>query len=119
MATLAYTENYIKPLIFVLFTLYGLAQYIVFPTLVAVVGNWFSKSKRGLVSAAYGTSGNVGNIIGFQTASIVLHLNDNHWGGLFYALSAFFLVNTLIAFFVLNPSPKLKGIVIDLKEKIK
>jgi sugar phosphate permease len=45
--------------------MYGMAQYIVFPTLVAVIGNWFSKSKRGFVSAAYGTSGNVGNIIGF------------------------------------------------------
>jgi sugar phosphate permease len=65
LATLAYTENYIKPLIFVLLSLYGVAQYIVFPILVAVVGNWFSKSKRGLVCAAYGTSGNVGNIIGF------------------------------------------------------
>jgi len=113
---LAYTENYIKPLIFVLLSLYGVAQFIVFPILVTVVGNWFSKSKRGLVSAAYGTSGDVGNIIGFQTASIVLSLNNNHWGALFYVLCVFFFLNAFIAFFCLIPTPKLKGIIINLKD---
>jgi hypothetical protein len=36
--------------------MFGIAQYIVFPILVSVVGNWFSKGKRGLVGSAYGTS---------------------------------------------------------------
>ena len=50
---------------------------------------------------------------------MVLHYFDNHWGGLFYVLSAFFLLNTLISLFALSPSPKIKGIIIELKEKIK
>ena len=48
-----------------------------------------------------------------------MHYFDNHWGGLFYVLSAFFLFNTLISLFALSPSPKIKGIIIELKEKIK
>jgi len=65
LATLSQTENYIKPLILLLFGLLGLAQYIVYPTLVAIIGGWFSKRKRGLTSAVYSTCVNVGNIIGF------------------------------------------------------
>ena len=42
-----------------------------------------------------------------------MHYFDNHWGGLFYVLSAFFFLNTLISLFALSPSPKIKGIIMQ------
>lgn len=42
----------------------GLAQSTGWPTIVAIMGNWFSKSGRGLIFGAWSANASVGNILG-------------------------------------------------------
>jgi OPA family glycerol-3-phosphate transporter-like MFS transporter 3 len=57
-------EFYSKAFFYVFFILIGLTQSIVFPCLVSVVAMWFSKEHRGAITGSWGTSTNIGNIIG-------------------------------------------------------
>lgn len=42
----------------------GFAQSTGWPTVVAIMGNWFSKSGRGLIFGAWSANASVGNILG-------------------------------------------------------
>ncbi|XP_072991937.1 putative glycerol-3-phosphate transporter 5 [Typha latifolia] len=55
----------------------GIVQSIGWPCVVAVVGNWFEKSKRGLVMGVWNSNTSVGNILGSVIASSVLEFG---WG---------------------------------------
>ncbi|GFP86897.1 putative glycerol-3-phosphate transporter 5 [Phtheirospermum japonicum] len=55
----------------------GLFQSIGWPCVVAVVGNWFGKAKRGLIMGVWNSHTSVGNIIGSIVASSVLGFG---WG---------------------------------------
>lgn len=55
----------------------GLFQSIGWPCVVAVVGNWFGKEKRGLIMGAWSSHTSVGNIMGSIIASSVLGFG---WG---------------------------------------
>uniref|UniRef100_A0A7N0V614 Major facilitator superfamily (MFS) profile domain-containing protein n=1 Tax=Kalanchoe fedtschenkoi TaxID=63787 RepID=A0A7N0V614_KALFE len=55
----------------------GLFQSIGWPCVVAVVGNWFGKSKRGLIMGVWSSHASVGNILGSVVASSVLEFG---WG---------------------------------------
>lgn len=55
----------------------GLVQSIGWPCVVAVVGNWFDKSKRGLIMGLWSSHASVGNILGSVIASSVLEYG---WG---------------------------------------
>ncbi|XP_051140875.1 putative glycerol-3-phosphate transporter 5 [Andrographis paniculata] len=50
----------------------GLFQSIGWPCVVAVVGNWFGKAKRGLIMGVWNSHTSVGNILGSLVASAVL-----------------------------------------------
>lgn len=50
----------------------GLLQSTGWPTVVAIIGNWFGKSSRGLVMGFWGSSPSVGNIFGAYIAAAVL-----------------------------------------------
>lgn len=54
------------------FVLLGFSQSFVFPTLVSIIGSWFSKSHRGSITGSWATCTNVGNIIGVQAAALLL-----------------------------------------------
>jgi len=47
-----------------IFLLFGACQSIIFPIIGSVISKWYSTEYRGLISGAYSTSGNLGNIFG-------------------------------------------------------
>lgn len=55
----------------------GLFQSIGWPCVVAVLGNWFGKAKRGLIMGVWNSHTSIGNIIGSVLASGVLEFG---WG---------------------------------------
>ncbi|XP_031277458.1 putative glycerol-3-phosphate transporter 5 isoform X3 [Pistacia vera] len=63
------------PLLMALMVLIGLS--IGWPCVVAVVGNWFGKEKRGLIMGVWNSHTSIGNIIGSVVASGVLEFG---WG---------------------------------------
>ena len=46
------------------FFLIGLFSSIMWPTMIHMLGNWYSKKNRGLIIGAWATCANIGNIIG-------------------------------------------------------
>lgn len=80
----------------------GLFQSTGWPAVVSVIGNWFGKSKRGLIMGVWNSHMSVGNIVGSVVASAVLEFG---WGWSF-ALPGIFigLVGVLVyAFLVVSP----------------
>jgi sugar phosphate permease len=55
-----------------IFLLFGACQSIIFPIIGSVISKWYSTEYRGLISGAYSTSGNLGNIFGLQSAVFIL-----------------------------------------------
>ena len=101
----AYYEIYNKFYFYFCFVMIGLSQSMVFPVLVSVVGSWFSKSYRGMVCGSFGTSTNIGNIIGLQLAAVVLKQCDNDWGVLMNIITILFFLNIVVALTILRPKP--------------
>ena len=91
---------------------------MVFPCLVSIIGTWFSKSKRGLITGAWGTSTNMGNIAGLHLSAAILNITDRKWGQLMNVMSVIFFVNTLIAYMFLRPTPEQENIIIELEDEI-
>lgn len=80
----------------------GLFQATGWPSVVAVVGNWFGKSKRGLIMGIWNAHTSVGNICGSLIAASVLQYG---WGWSFVlpgVLVAFIGV-TVFMFLVVTP----------------
>uniref|UniRef100_A0A0V0H246 Putative ovule protein n=1 Tax=Solanum chacoense TaxID=4108 RepID=A0A0V0H246_SOLCH len=68
----------------------GLFQSTGWPSVVAVVGNWFGKKKRGLIMGIWNAHTSVGNIAGSLVASILLKYGSvGRW---LYLVSLFLLV---------------------------
>ncbi|XP_054721463.1 sugar phosphate exchanger 3-like [Uloborus diversus] len=63
---------YKKPWYVIFWGLTGLLQSTGWPTVVAIIGNWFGKSSRGFVMGVWGACPCVGNIIGAYSVSAVL-----------------------------------------------
>ncbi|CAN6476755.1 unnamed protein product [Victoria cruziana] len=81
----------------------GLFQSTGWPSVVAVVGNWFGKSKRGLIMGIWNAHTSVGNIVGSLVASAVLRYG---WGWSF-ALPGLLVASIgLLVFLVLPASPE-------------
>ncbi|XP_031098225.1 putative glycerol-3-phosphate transporter 4 [Ipomoea triloba] len=81
----------------------GLFQATGWPSVVAVIGNWFDKSKRGLIMGVWNAHTSVGNISGSLLAAAVL---DYGWGWSFILPGAFIFVTGLIVFFFLPAYPE-------------
>ncbi|KAG8202020.1 hypothetical protein JTE90_010391 [Oedothorax gibbosus] len=88
-------------------TLTGFLQSTGWPTVVAVIGNWFGKSSRGFVMGIWGASPCIGNIVGTCIVNLVLH----------YGYQYSFLVTSCVTFgfgiiilFSLIPSPRDVGL---------
>jgi sugar phosphate permease len=61
------------------FFLIGLFSSILWPSIIHMLGNWYSKKYRGLIIGAWATCANIGNIIGIQIAAILIKHFNNQW----------------------------------------
>jgi MFS transporter, OPA family, solute carrier family 37 (glycerol-3-phosphate transporter), member 1/2 len=85
----------------------GLFQSTGWPSVVAVMGNWFGKSKRGLIMGIWNAHTSVGNISGSLIAAAVLRYG---WGWSFAVPGAMIAVMGLMVFFFLPVSPDMVGV---------
>jgi len=85
-----------------LWALNGLIQSSGWPTVVAVMGNWFGKSSRGFVLGLWSACASVGNIIG---AEMVNAVQDYGYDYAFLLSSGVLLGGGIVIFFGLVPKP--------------
>ncbi|PQM34832.1 putative glycerol-3-phosphate transporter 5 isoform X2 [Prunus yedoensis var. nudiflora] len=91
----------------------GLVQSIGWPCVVAVVGNWFEKEKRGLIMGVWSSHTSVGNIIGSVVASGVLEFG---WGWSFVVPGVLVILVGILVFLFLPVSPEDLGFESLVKE---
>ncbi|XP_058180927.1 putative glycerol-3-phosphate transporter 5 [Rhododendron vialii] len=91
----------------------GLFQSIGWPCVVSVLGNWFGKSKRGLIMGVWNSQTSVGNIIGSLVASSVLGFG---WGWSFVLPGVFIVVVGIVVYLFLVVSPENVGLELEGKE---
>ncbi|KAJ7957468.1 Glycerol-3-phosphate transporter [Quillaja saponaria] len=84
----------------------GLFQSIGWPCVVAIVGNWFGKSKRGLIMGIWNSHTSVGNIIGSVVASGVLEFG---WGWSFMLPGILVILVGILVFLFLAVNPENMG----------
>lgn len=85
----------------------GVFQSIGWPCVVAIMGNWFGKSKRGLIMGVWNSHTSVGNIIGSIVASSVLGFG---WGWAFVLPAILILIVAVIVFLFLVVNPETIGL---------
>jgi MFS transporter, OPA family, solute carrier family 37 (glycerol-3-phosphate transporter), member 1/2 len=81
----------------------GLFQSVGWPSVVAVVGNWFGKSKRGLIMGIWNAHTSVGNIAGSLLAAFLLKFG---WGWSFAVPSLIMALVGLMVYVFLPVSPE-------------
>ncbi|XP_010244749.1 PREDICTED: putative glycerol-3-phosphate transporter 5 [Nelumbo nucifera] len=91
----------------------GLFQSTGWPCVVAVVGNWFGKAKRGLIMGIWNSHTSVGNIVGSVVSSSVL---DFGWGWSFVLPGIFIILVGILVFLFLVVNPEDAGFVSPGKE---
>ena len=74
----------------------GLIQSLGFPNLVAVTSGWVAPTQRGLILGLWSTTGAAGDIIGLNVATFVLGSDDLKWQSVFFAVSGYLLVMTVV-----------------------
>ncbi|XP_060672941.1 putative glycerol-3-phosphate transporter 5 isoform X2 [Ziziphus jujuba] len=80
----------------------GLFQSVGWPCVVAIVGNWSGKEKRGLIMGLWNSHTSVGNIVGSVLASGVLEFG---WGFSFVLPGVLMIVVGIVVFMLLVVSP--------------
>ncbi|QCD88904.1 putative glycerol-3-phosphate transporter 1 [Vigna unguiculata] len=91
----------------------GLFQSTGWPSVVAVVGNWFGKSKRGLIMGIWNAHTSVGNILGSLIASAMLTYG---WGWSFVLPGLVTAFIGLVVFLILPVTPESVGAEADREE---
>ncbi|WMV34562.1 hypothetical protein MTR67_027947, partial [Solanum verrucosum] len=81
----------------------GLFQATGWPSVVAVIGNWFGKSKRGLIMGIWNAHTSVGNISGSLMAAAVLEYG---WGWSFIVPGAFIFLAGIMVYLLLPAYPE-------------
>lgn len=81
----------------------GFFQSIGWPSVVAVVGNWFGKSKRGLIMGVWNSHTSVGNVVGSMIASGILEYG---WGWSFVMPGALLIFMSVLVFLFLIVRPE-------------
>ncbi|XP_062153731.1 putative glycerol-3-phosphate transporter 1 [Alnus glutinosa] len=84
----------------------GLFQSTGWPSVVAVVGNWFGKSKRGLIMGIWNAHTSIGNITGSLVASALLSYG---WGWSFVVPGLMIAFIGLVVFLLLPVNPESVG----------
>uniref|UniRef100_A0A8C5HZ33 Sugar phosphate exchanger 3 n=1 Tax=Gouania willdenowi TaxID=441366 RepID=A0A8C5HZ33_GOUWI len=90
----------------VLWVLNGLLQSAVWPSVVAVMGNWFGKAGRGFIFGLWSACASVGNILGAFLASSMLKYGYEY---AFLVTSVVQFAGGVVVFFGLLTSPKEVG----------
>lgn len=85
----------------------GFLQSTGWPTVVAVIGNWFGKSSRGFIMGVWGACPSVGNIIGAGAVTGVLHFGYEYS---FLVTSSITFAGGIIILFSLISSPRDVGL---------
>jgi MFS transporter, OPA family, solute carrier family 37 (glycerol-3-phosphate transporter), member 1/2 len=85
----------------------GLFQSVGWPSVVAVVGNWFGKSKRGLIMGVWNAHTSIGNIAGSLLAAFLLEFG---WGWSFAVPSLVMALVGLVVYVSLPVSPEVMEI---------
>lgn len=85
----------------------GLFQSTGWPSVVAVVGNWFGKSKRGLIMGIWNAHTSVGNITGSLMASALLEFG---WGWSFAVPGLVIAIIGVAVFLFLPTGPDTVGV---------
>lgn len=85
----------------------GLFQATGWPSVVAVIGNWFGKRKRGLIMGIWNAHTSVGNISGSLLAASVLHLG---WGWSFILPGALIFFGGIMIYLFLAAYPEDVGL---------
>ncbi|KAL2227207.1 putative glycerol-3-phosphate transporter 1 [Sesamum indicum] len=88
----------------------GLFQSTGWPSVVAVVGNWFGKKKRGLIMGIWNAHTSLGNITGSVVASILLKYG---WGWSMVVPGLGIAFVGMVLFFFLPVSPESVGASMD------
>lgn len=91
----------------------GLFQSTGWPSVVAVVGNWFGKRKRGLIMGVWNAHTSLGNISGSLIAAALLRYG---WGWSFVVPGILIAFVGLVIFLMLPVSPESMGCVIEDEE---
>lgn len=81
----------------------GLFQATGWPSVVAVIGNWFGKRKRGLIMGVWNAHTSIGNISGSLLAASVL---DYGWGWSFILPGASIVMGGIIVYLFLAAYPE-------------
>ncbi|KAL9260192.1 putative glycerol-3-phosphate transporter 4 [Drosera capensis] len=81
----------------------GLFQATGWPSVVAVIGNWFGKRKRGLIMGIWNAHTSVGNITGSLLAASVLQYG---WGWSFILPGTFIFMGGILVFLFLAAYPE-------------
>lgn len=81
----------------------GLFQATGWPSVVAVIGNWFGKRKRGLIMGVWNAHTSVGNISGSLLAASVL---DYGWGWSFILPGGFIVLGGVMVYLFLAAYPE-------------
>ncbi|KVH89773.1 Major facilitator superfamily [Cynara cardunculus var. scolymus] len=84
----------------------GLFQATGWPSVVAVVGNWFGKRRRGLIMGIWNAHTSIGNISGSLLAASVLQYG---WGWSFILPGAFIVAAGIMVFLFLAAYPEDAG----------
>ncbi|GKV33793.1 hypothetical protein SLEP1_g42249 [Rubroshorea leprosula] len=85
----------------------GLFQSTGWPSVVAVVGNWFGKKKRGLIMGIWNAHTSIGNITGSLVASALLSYG---WGWSFVVPGLIIAFIGMVVFLLLPVSPDTIGV---------
>uniref|UniRef100_A0A8C5HUF5 Sugar phosphate exchanger 3 n=1 Tax=Gouania willdenowi TaxID=441366 RepID=A0A8C5HUF5_GOUWI len=94
----------------VLWVLNGLLQSAVWPSVVAVMGNWFGKAGRGFIFGLWSACASVGNILGAFLASSMLKYGYEY---AFLVTSVVQFAGGVVVFFGLLTSPKEVGLDVE------
>lgn len=85
----------------------GLLSSIGWPVVVAIVANWFGKTKRGLIMGIWNAHGSVGNITGSIVAAAALQFG---WGWSFLFPGLAIILCSVLVYFLLVVEPKNLGL---------
>ncbi|VUZ57147.1 unnamed protein product [Hymenolepis diminuta] len=81
----------------------GFFQSSGWPAVVTIMGNWFGKSKRGLILGFWNAHVSLGNILGGVIAGIFV---DYAWGWSFFVPGAIVAFSGILSYFFLVPYPE-------------
>ncbi|CDW72436.1 sugar phosphate exchanger 3 [Stylonychia lemnae] len=92
------------------FILIGIFSSPLFPSIIHLLGNWFSKQHRGLVLGLWATCANIGNIIGIQLAASLIKIYNNQWGYLLFTAAMLILFCSMMTMSLVNSFPEDAGL---------